>query len=144
VSLVVKDSAGNEFSYLMGRSGDHYQLDLTGFRAGLYQYMARTDFDGQRFEYSGEMAVSAFSAEGTQVVADHLALRRLTHSKNGSFFHVNEKENMLTFARQMAGREPAIRLETKWFDPISLGWLLLLLVLFLSVEWFLRRWFGTR
>jgi len=144
VSLVVKDSAGNEFSYLMGRSGDHYQLELTGFRAGLYHYTGYTVFDGQRFEFSGEMAVSAFSPEGAQAVADHLALRRLTHSKNGSFFTLNERENLLTFARQMVGGEPAIRLETKWFDPIRLGWLLFLLVLFLSVEWFLRRWFGTR
>ncbi|MDD4811826.1 MAG: hypothetical protein PHE46_01275 [Bacteroidales bacterium] len=144
INLSIQDSAGNEFSYLMGRQGEHYQLDLKGLRAGLYQLTAQTDYDSQHLEFKGDMAVSAFSPEGTHAVADHLALKRLTHSKNGSYLTIDEPEKIVTFTKELSGKEPAYRLETSWFDPISLGWLLPLLVLFLSLEWFLRRWFGTR
>lgn len=144
VNLVLKDSLGLETKYVLGRLGDYYQLDLNGFKPGIYQYSAFTKFGDEEFTSSGEFMIRNFMNEKKNPTADFNALSKLATSKNGRFFTPDQEDQLISFIDNLKKSPSTVRSELRWIDLINVKWLLGILVLLLSLEWFLRRWFGTR
>jgi hypothetical protein len=94
--------------------------------------------------FQGEMAMMIRPIEQTDPVADFGSLRSLAQSTGGRFFGPGEEQSLGAYLKDLNPQEMKIKKEFKWYDLINFKWLLPLLVFLLSLEWFLRRWFGIR
>jgi hypothetical protein len=109
INLSIQDSAGNEFSYLMGRQGEHYQLDLKGL-SWIVSANGQTDNDSQHLELKVIWQFSLFP-EGISR-GRHLPWKRLTHSKNGSP-EDRRTRKIVTFTKVLVEKS-RLTLETSW------------------------------
>ncbi len=144
VSLTVSDSAGQKSEYKMGRVGKFYEISLTGFPEGEYQYVAETELGIEKFRQQGKMVIQKKMVEQLAPASDFSSLRLVSRSTGGSFFPESQGALLLEEIRKIKPADIPVRTENKWYDLINLQWILGILILMLSLEWFLRRWFGTR
>lgn len=139
VSLQVKNDTGKIFSYVFSKTENGYQLDAGAMPAGNYSYTANTSLGGQKFTASGSFYVNALIAEYQQTTANHQLLYTISKQSNGKFFM---PENLLKIADEILKNEniKTISYEDRKYDElINIRWLFGLILVLLSVEWFLRK-----
>ena len=144
VLFTVTDSAGHQTENLMGRINDYYELNLDGFAAGSYKYTAETKLGDETLRREGLLNLISRPIEQNAPVADFTSLRYISSSSGGRFFGPQESSSLNAYLKDIKPAEIKIRDEFKWFDLINFKWLLPILIVLLSLEWFLRRWFGIR
>jgi len=144
VTLSIANSAGQVFEYLMGRSADYYELNLPGFPAGDYNYEAITQMGPEKYSDQGLLRIVSLYQEQKDPVAEHGDLKLVSYITGGGFYVESEVDGFLHDMGKIKPPEKLLRPEYKWYDLINLAWLFGLLVLFLALEWFFRRWYGTR
>lgn len=144
VTVTITDSAGKTSEYRMGRVSDFYELELNGFEAGEYQYVAETQLGQEHFLKKGSMTILRRILEQKEPVADYRDLRLVSFLTGGLVFPEADADKMIAELQEIKPGATSIRPEYKWYDLINLAWLLGGLVFLLALEWFLRRWYGTR
>ena len=144
VNVIITDSAGRTSEYSMGRVADFYELDLNGFEAGEYQFIAETQLGQERFSKKGSMIIRERILEQKAPVAEYHDLRLVSYLTGGYFCTEADAGQLIRKLKEIKPGTATIRPEYKWYDLINLPWLLGVLALLLALEWFLRRWYGTR
>ena len=139
VTLQVKNEAGKIFNYTFSKTENAYQLDAGTMPAGNYSYLSSTSIGGKRFEASGNFYVNAVIAEYQQTTANHQLLSTISKQSNGKFFmpadlmkigdEILKNENIKTISYE----------DRKYDELINMKGLFALILLMLSLEWFLRK-----
>jgi hypothetical protein len=142
VFLVVQNAEGNEFNYTFNRIGQTYQLNMGKFPDGSYRYTAYVDYDGQRRSVNGRFAVQPIQLESFETVADHVTLNRLSENQNGKLFYPNELDQVFSSIQNDEQIKPILYQKIRTRSIIHLKWIFALLLLMITAEWFLRRFFG--
>lgn len=139
--IVVKKSGENpEKTFPMLLRNNYYEADLSTLEAGEYSFTVRAE--GDNIKRSGQFKILEFDVEEQYVQADMQKLQQLAANTKGRAFYHNSPDSL-----------SAMLLEDIRFKPIQkskenivplLDWkiLLFLIVLLLSVEWFLRKYKG--
>jgi hypothetical protein len=90
----------------------------------------------------GEFAVVQRQAELQNLTADFDLLRKLSAATGGKFF---EASNIEGLNRELSKKEASsvIHTEETYNSLVTLKWVFWALLLLVSVEWFLRKYFGS-
>jgi len=107
--------------------------------AGNYSYTASTSLGGKKFTASGSFYVNALIAEYQQTTANHQLLNTISKQSNGKIFM---PADLLKIADEILKNEniKTISYEDRKYDElINMKWLFGLILILLSVEWFLRK-----
>jgi len=86
--------------------------------------------------------VSKMGIESINLVANHGQLKVLSKRFNGDFYQSNTMINLLSKLDSMALKSERIVVQTVSMSFIQLFYVLLLISLLFSGEWFLRKWLG--
>jgi len=139
VNLQIKNDAGKLFNYVFSKTEVGYLLDAGAIPAGNYSYVASTSLGGQKFTAAGSFYVNALIAEYQQTTANHQLLNTISKQSNGRLFM---PADLLKIADEILKNEniKTISYEDRKYDElINLKWLFGLILILLSVEWFLRK-----
>lgn len=143
VFLEVKDDAGKEYRYVFDKTENAYALNAGALPPGIYTASAKTRYANKDYQASVRFNVKDIMLEARQTTADHQLLNSLSE---------------LTGARMLSHREmsllPQILMDDERIRPViselrtskmllDFRWFLVVLALILSLEWFLRRYFGS-
>lgn len=142
--LLIRDSSGQDLDYLMGRSYGGYQLTLSSFKAGRYTFEATADPGDGTLTRKGVFEVRGRDFETLNSTADYGLMQRLALVNGGEAFVWNEWDSVRQFVSRLNPREASSRQVLKWYEPVDIWWFLAIIVGLLSLEWFLRRWYGIR
>lgn len=129
-----------KYSYVLSPGNAQYQIgDL---EEGVYRYSSKTDLDGKTQTVRGEFAVIAQQAELQNLTADFNLLRQLSSSTGGKFYPISQTDEMLD---QLQNNKVSnvIRSEETFDSALNLSWIFGMLLLLISAEWFLRKYFGS-
>ncbi|KLT65914.1 hypothetical protein [Pedobacter sp. BMA] len=139
VNLQVKNGAGKVFNYVFSKTENAYQLDAGIMPAGSYSYVASTSMGGQKFTATGSFYVNALIAEFQQTTANHQLLNTIARQTNGKLFmpadlikiadEILRNDNIKTISYE----------DRKYNELINMKWLFAVIMLLLSMEWFLRK-----
>ncbi|MDD4848677.1 MAG: hypothetical protein PHR53_07945 [Bacteroidales bacterium] len=144
VQLVIRDEAGLEYDYLFGIDGDNYKLDAGSFPAGSYRWEATTKVDQQNFTERGHFIVSATNIENEQLCANVTLMKKLAENHQGQFFFWEPKsEQVIQYLKDNISTKRIRYTTTGYYELIKLPWLLLVIVLLLTLEWFFRKFNGS-
>jgi hypothetical protein len=142
VFLKIRNSGGEEFDYTFTTSGDEYALTIGRFPEGSYSYTATTELNGVNQKADGRFIVQPVHLETLSGTADHALLRQLASQYGG---RVVTPAQLNELADGILGDEsikPVLYSSTQTQPLIHLKWLCLILLVALSLEWFLRRYYG--
>ena len=143
IQLVITNDEGVAFPYTMGRTSNAYSLDAGTFEPGSYTWEARASFGGETFIEEGMFSVSALDLEGLRTVADHHLLYDLAESTGGVMHYPGEWDQMAAHILDRDDIAPRMFSHRDFTEVIDLKWLFFMLLLLLSIEWFVRKRSGS-
>ncbi|MDX1665762.1 MAG: hypothetical protein R3350_00955 [Saprospiraceae bacterium] len=142
VSLTIRNEEGNEFNFTFDKRGQAYRLNAGKLPVGNYAFSASVMLNGEALTYDGQFSVRPIQLEVYETTADHRLLRLLSEKYGGQLVYPDELEQL---PELLAGRESmkAVVYETvSTRSVINIKWVFFLLLVLLTTEWFLRRYFG--
>ena len=121
-------------------SNASYQLYLNSLDAGNYEYMISVD--GQNISKKGNFIVSDFLVEEQFTVANSNKLALLAKKTKGDIYY--EDNYNLLFDKLVDDNRFKIQQKTKNTSSnfINNKWIMIVIVVLLSIEWFIRKYVG--
>lgn len=74
--------------------------------------------------------------------ANHLLLQNLSTQTNGLYFNHNQIKDLIKSLNQLKDKG-TITYHEEYDEIVNIKWILVLLILFICIEWFLRKYFGN-
>jgi len=139
VTLTIRDEKRKEFTYTFNRTETAYRLNVGTFKAGNYAYIASGNHAGKVHESKGQFMVAALKLESVNTSADHSLLNRLATQAGGKVFYPKELGKLSATILANEDLRNVIYEETWFKEAIHLKWLFALILLLLSIEWFVRK-----
>jgi hypothetical protein len=142
VFLKIRNQDRQEFDYTFNIAGQAYALQVGRFPEGGYSFTATTEVNGVRLTHEGKFVVQPVQLESMALTADHGLLRQLASQHGGAFVYPDQMDKLADQILENDSIKPVLYSSTQTRPLIHLKWLCLILLAALSVEWFLRRYYG--
>lgn len=143
ISLILKDEKGKAYNYTFSKKQTMYHLSAGQFPAGEYSYEAIVKYGDKRYSKTGIIMVKEIRLEKMNTVANHNLLHQLAKQSGGKFVHSHQ---LPTLEKEILSNNTikSITYSHKQLtDLVNLKWLFYIILLLLSVEWFLRKRHGS-
>lgn len=142
VTFVLTDGNDKKFDYTFSKTGLGYRLNLGVLPAGEYSYKATTNNGTKAFEQRGFITVKEITAEKMQLVADHQLLSRLANQTKGKFFYPNQLNQLTESLLSNDTIKTITYMHKDVKELIDMKAIFFLLLILLSLEWFIRKYNG--
>ncbi|HEU4717837.1 MAG TPA: hypothetical protein VFU15_08380 [Bacteroidia bacterium] len=116
-----------------------YHLDAGQFPVGEYSYEATTKVGDKVYTQKGKFSVSPLFIEIANTTANHQVLFNLCHRHNGEMVAPSSIDKLVQILNSREDIKPVIYNPKKLVDLINLWWFFLVLMGFLTLEWFMRK-----
>lgn len=143
VKFVLKDLNGKTINYEFSKQSSGYQLNVGKLKAGKYTWTASTEHNKKSFQKNGVFVVEDLNIESLTTSSDYGVLKQLSTGSNGGFHELKDYNKLLS---ELKNREDIVHItyeESAFHELIDLIWIFILLILVLSTEWFVRRYYGS-
>jgi hypothetical protein len=142
VSLVITDEAKKQFTYTFSKTTNAYHLSPGNFPAGDYSYTAQVKIGNQLYTQKGAFTVKPLLAEFTSTTADHALLYNISKKTGGQLFYPKQLNDLQKKLLDNDNIKTLVHEQKQVNDFINLKALFFILLAFLSVEWFIRKYNG--
>jgi len=142
IDLELTDEAGKKYTYNYVTNPGNVRYQMGGLAEGIYRFKSSVDLNGKREEVRGQFLITAQDVELQNLMADFSLLRKLSTTTGGKFYSLTQLEQLrqdLTSKQAQA----TIYSEEKYDAILNLKWVFFVLLLLVSAEWFLRKYFGS-
>lgn len=141
LSISVKNKSTNQTkSYDLLKSTNSYKVNLDGLSAGNYSFTVTEN--NSKTSYSGFFEVLDFDIERQFVNPDYAKLNQLSSHTNGKTYLANQVEDLIQSLLKNELYKPIQKEIVKKTPIIDWVWLLMIIVLALALEWFIRKYNG--
>jgi len=130
----------NGYSYVTNKKNSRYKIG--GLENGIYDFVATSVINGKNETSTGSFTVKDLQIETTKLTADHNLLRNIASLNGGKFY---EKDELEQLKEDMLGQEIINKIYSseKYLSIINMKWGFFILIIFVSAEWFLRKYQGS-
>jgi len=142
-SVTIKSASGKEYNYTFSKTQNAYTLNAGILPVGNYSFTAQTTFTGEKHNYKGQFSVQPIQLELYNTTADHKLLNLLSDEFGGKTLSPSEIPKLAQQLKDNPALKPIIYQTTTTKSVMDLKWIALLILFLFSLEWFLRRYFGT-
>jgi len=127
-------------NYDLLKSTNTYQVNLDGLSAGNYTFTLKEL--NTNSTYSGRFEILDFDIEKQFVTPDYSKLNQLAEQTNGKTFLPKQVDQLIDQLLADESFKPIEKEITTKFPLIDWIWLLIIIAICLSAEWFLRKYHG--
>ena len=120
-----------------------YYLNINGLPEGVYDFTAKAEFGEKTYLENGSFSVTNVGAEAQDIVANSQRMKLLSSLTGGMNFQVNELNKLADAVENDERITSILREETNYKDLINLKSIFFIVLLLVSIEWILRKMFGT-
>ncbi len=142
IYITIKSVDGNSTGYRYVTSESNSKYRVNNLPSGVYQFTGRTTLEGKNETVTGSFIIKEMQIEQTQLTADHQLLRTLASDHRGSFYTLNNAQEI---EQKLSARQAQSVIHSKenFSSMINLKWVFFLLLFLFSLEWFLRKYHGS-
>jgi hypothetical protein len=141
--LLITDEDGKEYTYTFNATGNVYRLNAGILPVGSYRFRASTNTGSEPLSYTGQFSIQAVQLERYEMTADHNLLRMLSERYGGEFLLPSALSSITNKLSDRGTVKPVLFETLHTRSIINLKGIFWLILSLLSVEWFLRRYFGS-
>ena len=142
-TLTITNTEGKDFNFTFNKTGKSYTLNAGFFPVGNYSFRSSVMSNGQQLTYKGQFSVQPVQLEVYETTADHGLLRLLSEKYGGQMVYPNQLTSIASIIKEKGTVKPTIYETSKTRSIMNLKWIFFILMGLLTLEWFLRRYFGT-
>jgi len=142
ININITNEDGKNYTFTFSKTPNAYYLNAGVLPVGNYTFLAKTAWAGQEYKAQGSFTVTPLQLETLQTIANHQLLHALAQKSGGQVVYPGQIDSLVNYIKQQPNIKPVQYSSFKTMPLINLKWLFLLLLLFLSVEWFVRKFFG--
>lgn len=141
IDLTITDAQGarQEFDYVNSASRN---FQLSGLTPGIYSFSASSTVNGQRETAQGTFSVEKLALEDINLTANHQLLRNIANNSGGQYLEEASISSLTEMITSLNTR-PISRSDEKLQLILNNPWILILLLILVSGEWFIRKYNGT-
>lgn len=133
-----KSNATKSYDFLKG--ANEYKVNLDGLAAGQYSFTVKEQTSNTT--YNGAFEVLDFEIEKQFVNPDLARLQQVAAKTSGAVYYPNKADELIKFLSENENYKALQKEITKKSPLIDWIWLLMILSISLSVEWFVRKYNG--
>ncbi len=142
VTLSLKDDKGKLYNYTFSKKQTMYSLSAGMFPHGEYSYEAKVKYGDKLYTKSGIVMVKEIVSEKINTVANHQLLYQIAKQSGGKLYYENQLDNLQKDILSSEQIKSITYSHKQLTDLVNLKWIFFLVVLMLSIEWFLRKYNG--
>jgi hypothetical protein len=139
VSIDIQSKSGKKYSYLFSRVGQSYQLDAGFLPSDEYSFSAKAVLGKNSYAAKGEFLIEELNAELMQTTANHQLLYNMAIQSGGKMVMPDQINSLKDLIPKNEKVKTISYEEHSYENIINLKWIFVILMLLLSVEWFLRK-----
>ncbi|ASU35719.1 hypothetical protein [Mucilaginibacter xinganensis] len=139
VRIELKNAAGKTYSFLFSRNDKSYQLDAGTLPVGEYTYAANTKNGTKSFTAAGQLTVKPLNLESRQSAANHQLLNTISKQSGGQMLQPAQVGQLAGLIQKNDNIKTVVYEDKHYSDVIDVKWIFVVIVLLLSLEWFLRK-----
>ena len=117
-----------------------YDVDLSSLQAGNYDYTVTVI--GENIKHSGSFAILEYNVEQQFLNADVTKLRHVATNTNGKAYYLSQKDLIIKELLEDKRYQAIQKNKENVVSLLDWKYLLIILVLLLTVEWFVRKYNG--
>lgn len=133
------NSSGSTYEFNRSRTG--YVLPLGTLEPGQYNYTATTSLAGKNHKTSGSLVVEELNLEELNLEADHTLLSTIASTTDARMLTPDQLDQLPQLLNSRNDLKTVVYPHTRYIELLNLPWLLILLIMLLSVEWAVRKYF---
>ncbi|MBT6767013.1 MAG: hypothetical protein HOA90_20970 [Prolixibacteraceae bacterium] len=142
INIKLQNTEGEEFNFTFDVSGEKYYLNAGHLPIGDYSFAAEVTIGNEIFSENGSFTIVPVNLENVQTRANHQVLYQLAVQSGGNFYLPAQVEDLIRELK--SGRQLKI---SNYFQEmvnelLNFRWLFFVLLLLLSLEWFLKKFWG--
>jgi len=141
VKLSVTDSSNSELTYLFDANQMDYNLNIGYLNPGNYNFTASTKIGEKEFIKTGNFIVQETNIEQQNQKADFKLLNSLSEKSGGKFFTSQDWQDIFITLNQ--NHKVKTHKEKNVHEMIDWKWYFIIVFLLFSLEWFLRKYWGS-
>ncbi len=142
IQLSIIDKSKKVYKFTFNKFEDAYRFDAGAFPVGDYNYIAETRYDDKVHKVKGSFSVLPIDIEAVNTQANHHLLYRLANENKGKEFLPSQWDDLYNSLISNQNIVPVETKEEKLMELINLKWVFFILLSFISLEWFFRRYNG--
>ena len=143
ISFKLMDEDDNETNYEFLPQTNDYVLKVGYLPSGTYTWKASTSYNGEEFSKNGSFVVKKLEVEALDTKANHKLLYQLANQSSGQFYSLNNINDLLPALESRKDIAPISYSSVLYHKLIDFKWIFFVIVFLLSLEWFLRRYYGA-
>ena len=143
VLMTITNSDKKTYSFAFSRSFKTYQLDAGQFPEGDYSWEAKTTYNNEKQVKSGRFSVEKINIEATNLVANFQLMKNLASLNGGKNFPDDSLNSVYDAIKNNKDIKSVAHYNKQHTSLLDSIWLLAVIILFLTTEWFLRKWSGA-
>ena len=142
IQLSLSDGNSNRFEYAFIETATNYKLNLGSLSPGDYTYSANVKSSNDSLSEKGRFTIRERMLEQRDSRANLTLLYQWTKQTDGQILYPADLSQITAILNEKD--LPIVSYENERFiDIIKLDWIFFIIFVSLSIEWFLRRFFGT-
>lgn len=142
VTLILKDNKNKTYNYTFNKKQTMYGLSAGQFPAGEYSYEAKVKYGDKLYTKTGIIIIKEIVSEKINTVANHQLLFQISKQSGGKLFYENQLEQLQKEILASDSIKSITYSHKQLTDLVNLKWLFFVILAFLSIEWFLRKYKG--
>lgn len=139
IPITVTGSDGTNYPYEFSRTTNAYYLNAGNLPPDTYTYSSQVDAGGSTLTESGEFTVRASRLEQLNTEADHDFLFNLARKYGGEMVYPAQFELLENKIRQRDDIKTVVYYQKRFSEVLNIPYLMILILLLLSIEWFVRK-----
>jgi hypothetical protein len=143
MDFILTNQEGKSFNYSFEKRADKYQLQINSLVKGNYSFVVKTQENEDQQEQTGQFIVSSNNAEMNNLQADLKILSQISSLSGGEVFRLTELPEIRTKISENDHSNSTLSVEIKYGNLIEMLFLLIIIIILMILEWFLRKyWLG--
>ena len=142
VIMLISDK-NKKFTYVFSRSFKSYHLDAGSFAEGDYRWQAKVNYGKETYQKSGYFSVKKINIETLDLTANHQLLKNIADLNHAEMFYPSQWDKLEKHIRDNDNIKTVAHYHKKHHSLLNNLFLFIGIILFLGVEWFLRKWSGS-
>lgn len=142
VTIKINNEAGEIYEFTFDVRGAGYFLNAGTLPPGNYSFQAEVSVGGSTYTESGNFAVTEMNLEDVLSKANHRMLYQLALQTGGDFVSPDQTGKLIERLKESNHLKPVSSFSEIIAELLNQRWLFVVLILLLSVEWFLRKYWG--
>jgi hypothetical protein len=143
VSITITDSKASKYPFVFNKTEKSYYLNAGKLPVDNYFYSARVNRGDKILTDQGEFTVSSLSVEKINTVANHNILFNLAKNRGGEMAYPATLNSFVILLKEREDIKAVIYSQQRYTEILNFPFVLVLLLLLVSAEWFMRKRAGA-